>query len=150
VLAAIPILLVASLIAPNSPAPTEDGVSGSYVFDGGLPTDTSPVGIVVWLLVTGFVNGVFLRLSLILPAGAVGEALGLSEAWRRTKGHFIRLFLPLGILIALVPYTFTWITSLISFGGVLDFIAFGVVTLLGIGVLTRLYLLFFKQAADPS
>lgn len=142
-LASLPLAIIASLIAPNTVDPEVGGDPTSYTYMiGSSPTDLSPLGIGVWFVMTAIVYGLSLRLSLILPAGAVGRPLSLGEAWSLTTGRFVGLFAPLGILLALVVLAINLIAGLVSFGGVLDLFALSLETLLGIGVLTRLYIYF--------
>lgn len=147
-LASIPLLLLASAVVPNVVSQGNDGTAQSYEYTmGDGPTDLSPLGLAMWLVLSGFIYGLFLRLSLILPAGAVGKRLGVGQVWEGTKGHFFSLFVPLGLLLSVISTVLSLIASLVSFGGVLDILTFGMVTLLGIGVLTRLYLHFFPWDA---
>lgn len=116
---------------------------------GASPTDLSPLGSVAWLVMTAMMYGLFLRLSLILPAGAGDRPLPLGEAWSLTSGRFVSLFLPLGILLALVVPASDLIASLVSFGGMRDLFAMGFETLIGIGALTRLYIYIHALGANP-
>lgn len=146
VLASLPLVMIASLIAPNTVDPAVGGDPASYTYMiGSSPTDLSPLGIGVWFVMTAIVCGLSLRLSFILPAGAVNRPLSVGEAWSLTSGRFVSLFAPLGVLLALVVLSINLIAGLVSFGGVLDLFALSLETLLGIGVLTRLYIYFMDS-----
>lgn len=60
-----------------------------------LDTETFLLAIMLPLVVPSLAAGVFLlpRLSLVLPALALGERLSLWDAWRATRGNTLRLAL---------------------------------------------------------
>lgn len=107
------------------------------------PERLGPLALALQFVIGALLYGIYLRLALILPAHAIGRPLNLHQAWEATQGGYLRLFLPLGVLLSAVEFVFTLISALVSFGGVFDIIAFGVMTLVGIGVLTRLYMTLF-------
>jgi hypothetical protein len=147
----IPLLAVAAIFAPDAVEISDGTETGSYYYGVGTgPSDFSPLGLIVWLAVTAIIYGFSLRLGLILPAGAVGRAMPLGEAWQLTSGKFASLFLPLGVLLTLVDLCINFVASLVSFGGVLDMFALGLTTLIGIGVLTRLYMGFVSQGTNAT
>lgn len=134
-------IAIGALFAPELAAiPSEPG------FD--QPEQLGPLALFLQFVIGALLYGIYLRLALILPAHAIGQPLNLHQAWEATRGGYIRLFLPLGVLLSAVEFVFTLISALVSFGGVFDIIAFGVMTLVGIGVVTRLYMALFSD--DPS
>jgi hypothetical protein len=129
-------------------APELAATSSEVGFD--QPQELGLFARVLQFVIGALLYGIYLRLALILPAQALGQPLNLHQAWEATRGGHLRLFLPLGVLLAVVEFVFTLISSLVSFGGVFDVLAFGVMTLVGIGVLTRLYLTLFPSEAPPA
>jgi hypothetical protein len=113
------------------------------------PQQLGTLALVLQFVIGALLYGIYLRLALILPAQALGQPLNLHQAWEATRGGHLRLFLPLGVLLAVVEFAFTFIASLVSFNGVFEVLAFGVMTLVGIGVLTRLYMTLFLTEAPP-
>jgi hypothetical protein len=114
------------------------------------PEALSLRGILVGFVISAILYAVYLRLGMALPAQASGGSLTIGQAWEASQGSFFSLYLPLGALLSLIETVFTAITGLVSFGGVLDFIGYGVMTLLGIGVLTRLYTARFPEVIPAS
>jgi hypothetical protein len=113
-------------------------VTGDYLQGSSL------LGVwILWLAITNLLFGAFLRLSLILPAIAVRHRLRMSEAWRGTKGHFFRLFFPLALFLNLLGIVFELTDLFVPLGLLFDLMSAGVLALVGIGVITRLYLHFF-------
>jgi hypothetical protein len=147
----IPLISVAAIFAPDAVTMSDGAETGSYYYGVGMgPSDFSPMGLIVWLAMTAILYGFSLRLGLILPAGAVGRPMPLGEAWQLTSGRFASLFLPLGVLLTLVDLCINSLASLVSFGGVPDIFALGLTTLIGIGVLTRLYMGFALPGPDAA
>ena len=92
---------------------------------------------------------IMLRSSIALPAVAIGRPITEREAWKRSRGSFTRVFLPLGMLmfavfiainIAVFSRLSLKVASVMTTGllALLGLAAF----LLGISVLTRLYIYF--------
>lgn len=144
-------LILASAIAPTSTSDDPmDGTMRSYEF-GGMPPDFSPLSLVVWVVLAALIWGVSLRVGLILPAGAIDRPKTLGETWGATKGRFLNLFAPLGLVIAVVFAVLDLTTSVFSFGGVAELASVWLQSMIGIGILTRLHIGFFGSApADPA
>jgi hypothetical protein len=144
-----PVLHIASAV--NSfQSPGGAGQATRFMF-GEPPTSFAPKDLLIWVLFNGVFAGILLRLSLILPAGAIGTAVPLGTVWHATRGHFLSLFAPLGLLLPIINLVFSLVSSVASFGGVLEILSACLLLLLGIGVVTRLYMLFFPTAnADGS
>jgi hypothetical protein len=145
----IPFFIVFSAVNTVLPLGS-DGQSFKFML-GEPPTSFAPQYLLVWVLFNGILAGLLLRISLILPGGAIGHPIPLAAAWDATRGHFLSLFVPLGLLLPIINLVFSLVSSVASFGGVLEILSAMLLLLLGIGVVTRLYMLFFPTAnADGS
>jgi hypothetical protein len=143
----IPFVIVFSAV--NSVLPMgSDGQSFKFIL-GEPPTSYAPHYLLFWVLFNGILAGLLIRLSLILPAGAVGHPIPLAMAWDATRGHFLGLFVPLGLLLPMINFVFSLVSSVASFGGVLEILSAILLLLLGIGVVTRLYMHFFPAIDAP-
>jgi uncharacterized BrkB/YihY/UPF0761 family membrane protein len=84
--------------------------------------------------------------------------LGVAEARRLTKGYFLSLFLPLGFLIFLSTMIFGVVSKNALLDDIPDFLytflllvlGIALTLLLGIGILTRLYLHFVPLASKEQ
>lgn len=99
------------------------------------------------LVIVGSVVGLatsllFFRISIILPASAIGKPMKIGEAWHATEGAFVALFL---VIIAMVATQFVlqFIVGVLSFVPVLGFAANLIVSfaigMLNASLLTTLY-----------
>lgn len=109
-----------------------------------MPLISFPVAVIVSLII-GY------RLGIILPAGAIGEKLTLSEAWKKTSGHSGTVMI-LGILTFAVSFLLQ-IPTLLDVGAaetveeaisspvtqIYTQVAGWLLALIGVGVLTTLY-----------
>lgn len=124
---------------------------GETRFDlGGAPPNFAPPALLVWLIFNGLCLGFLFRLSLALPALSLGKAPAFGDNWLATEGHFFSVFLPLGVLLPVIDFVFGLLSSLVSFGGVLEILSACLFFLLGIGIVTRLYMHFVLPGTVPD
>lgn len=124
------------------------------------------LAIVLALAVLGQAVGLFVlaRLSLVLPALALGERFSLSKVWRVTRGSTLRFalatslcMLPALLLRMLVPFLSLflsepwWLNQLLDSLGytVFDSLAYAVLTILAVTLLSLTYR-FFVLSSDEG
>ncbi len=105
---------------------------------------------VLMLAILGFYAGLFLRMSLVLPALSIGRPQLSRDIWLVTKGHFWSLFFPIGTVLVVIASAFGLLNSTLSFGGVVGIVTDSIMFMLGVSVLTRLYTHFFPEAPTPE
>lgn len=100
-------------------------------------------GILVFVLITGFMTFIWLRIAIALPAVAVGKPISMADAWGASKGMsgtiFGVAFLLMGIngLATVLTAQVSAILPIIGF--VLDIALQWTVLMLGVSVLTTFY-----------
>ena len=145
-------------------------VSGTYLlgFDGNAPSAKGFVLLPLLVVLYCVVAGALLRLSLLLPAHAVGDVdLKLKEAWRATRGNTWRLFWGLSacsgppmLLAQIVFWVFVGFPTPLRFANsafATEFAAFGTLSMayyllmlpISIGFLSHAYRYFFGGTRIP-
>lgn len=145
-------------------------VGAATQYSYGLPDlDTEILLLVVVLppIVLGLAVGLFMlpRLSLVLPALALGERLSFSKAWRVTRGNTLRFALAtclcmLPALLLLMPLPLLslvlagpwWLNQLLDSLGyaVFNSLAYAVLTIFAVTLLSLTYRFFVVPADDEG
>ena len=79
------------------------------------------------------------RLSLVLPAVALGEQLSLRLAWRRSRGNTLRLLLATflcGLPALLLSMGTSWWVSTLTFEGLVGYVVDSTIVSVGYAILT--------------
>lgn len=96
------------------------------------------VGIAIVLVFMLSITAAYFRISLVLPAVAIGQQMSLAESWAMTKGYFPTFF-----VIALLLWGVNWSASLFTGPGLVNWVGFIAVNwlsyALGVSLLTTLY-----------
>ena len=94
---------------------------------------------ILGLLPSGFAIYVLLRLSMVLPAAAVGDNLSLQDSWRLTKGNGLRL---LGLAaLALIGMILAMVAVFVPVSVIFSLLAF-----IAPGLLTMMFLMLLMMS----
>ncbi|MDB6452744.1 hypothetical protein [Falsirhodobacter sp. 20TX0035] len=102
------------------------------------------LGAVMGVVVGFWIYAMMMRLSVMLPAAAIGKGFGPRQALARTRGTsgtMVMLLILMGVLLVVLslPVILAHVAELFVFANVLGFAMNWFLTLLGISVLTTLY-----------
>ncbi len=129
-LAAVPLFIVASLIAMPMAGPGMGGV-------------TSPLTLVVFVLVTAVLTYLWFRIALALPAVAVGKPITMGQAWEASKPMSGTIF-GVAVLLMAINGVATILTTQIAMvlgplAFLIDLAVQWTILMLGVSILTTLY-----------
>ncbi|WP_435165215.1 hypothetical protein [Falsirhodobacter sp. 1013] len=110
------------------------------------------LGVVSGMIVGFWIYAMMLRMSVMLPAAAVGSGFGPRQAlgrMRRTSGTMVMLLLLMSLMaiVMSVPIILAYAVELFLLANVLEFALNWFLTFLGISVLTTLYGHYVKGRA---
>lgn len=102
------------------------------------------LGSIVGLVIGFWIYALMMRLSVMLPAAAVGKGLGLRQALAQTRGTtgtMVMLVLLMGLLaiVLAIPMIVAQLAGLFVLVSVLEFALNWFLTVLGVSLLTTLY-----------
>ena len=129
-LAAIPVFIVASLIAAPMAGP-------------GMGGGVSPLALIIFVLVTAILTYLWFRIAIALPAVAVGKPITMGQAWEASKGMSGTIFGVAFLLMAINGIATILTTQIAMILGPLAFLidlaVQWTILMLGVSILTTFY-----------
>jgi hypothetical protein len=125
---------------------------GSVFLDPfGLPDPLTLKNFAVALIFSFLAGGFVLRMSVVLPALAVGQRLRFGEAWKRTSATEGDILFGLVSVIMMLAFgAMDFVTALVPDLGLMALMTLWIQIIVGIGIVTRLYMHVVRAEASGS
>ncbi|MEM7318845.1 MAG: hypothetical protein AAF408_07460, partial [Pseudomonadota bacterium] len=120
-----------------------------FIFMVGLGQSTSLIAVLIFLIWVFAVMVCFFRLSIVLPAAAVGERLTLAQAWNSTSGKtgdFVSLLVILFLFQILIQLASSVLVIIPILGAVFVlFVSMLILPMINVSILTTMYGHFIEK-----